>query len=99
MVLVIYLIADPLWDTRSRSAYECTHTLTDPYPLPPPSPPQVECVVIYLDEYVRRREALHARILGLVEDHRTRANLRFVAAGGDGTVSWVRTGGIPHADC
>jgi hypothetical protein len=55
--------------------------------------------VIYLDEYVRRREALHARILGLVEDHRTRANLRFVAAGGDGTVSWVRTGGIPHADC
>ncbi len=45
--------------------------------------------MIYLDEYLRRRDALMAKLVALVTEHRGRDDLRFVAAGGDGTVSWV----------
>jgi hypothetical protein len=45
--------------------------------------------VIYLDEFLRRRDALMAKLVALVTQHRGRDDLRFVAAGGDGTVSWV----------
>lgn len=50
---------------------------------------QVECGVIYLDDYLRRRDALMAKLTTLVMEHDKRRDLRFVAAGGDGTVSWV----------
>ena len=55
----------------------------------PRVPPQANCGVIYLDEYLRRRDALMAKLVSLVSSHRSRDDLRFVAAGGDGTVSWV----------
>ena len=45
--------------------------------------------MIYLDEFLRRRDALMAKLVALVAAHRGRDDLRFVAAGGDGTVSWV----------
>ena len=45
--------------------------------------------MIYLDEFLRRRDALMAKLVALVTEHRGRDDLRFVAAGGDGTVSWV----------
>ena len=45
--------------------------------------------MIYLDEFLRRRDALMAKLVSLVTAHRGRDDLRFVAAGGDGTVSWV----------
>ena len=45
--------------------------------------------MIYLDEFLRRRDALMAKLVALVTQHRGRDDLRFVAAGGDGTVSWV----------
>ena len=44
--------------------------------------------MIYLDEYLRRRDALMAKLVALVTAHRGREDLRFVAAGGGGTVSW-----------
>ena len=44
---------------------------------------------MYLDEYIRRRDALMSRLTSLVSMHRHTGDLRFVAAGGDGTVSWV----------
>ena len=44
---------------------------------------------MYLDEYIRRRDALMSRLTSLVSRHRHTGDLRFVAAGGDGTVSWV----------
>jgi diacylglycerol kinase (ATP) len=50
---------------------------------------QAKCGVIYLDEFLRRRDALMAKLVALVTQHRGRDDLRFVAAGGDGTVSWV----------
>ena len=50
---------------------------------------QAKCGVIYLDEFLRRRDALMAKLVSLVTAHRGRDDLRFVAAGGDGTVSWV----------
>ena len=45
--------------------------------------------MIYLDEYLRRRDALMAMLTALVIEHGKVGDLRFVAAGGDGTVSWV----------
>ena len=49
---------------------------------------QANCGVIYLDEHLRRRDALTAKLVSLVSSHRSRDDLRF-AAGGGGTVSWV----------
>lgn len=45
--------------------------------------------MIYLDDYLRRRDALMAKLVTLVVEHGNRGDLRFVAAGGDGTVSWA----------
>ena len=45
--------------------------------------------MIYLDEFLRRRDALMAKLVSLITQHRGKDDLRFVAAGGDGTVSWV----------
>ena len=50
---------------------------------------EAKCGVIYLDEYLRRRDALMAKLVALVAAHRVKDDLRVVAAGGDGTVSWV----------
>ena len=45
--------------------------------------------MIYLDEYLKRRDALMSTLATMVRAHRGGDGLRFVAAGGDGTVSWV----------
>ena len=43
---------------------------------------QAGCAIIYLDEYIRRRDALMSKLTDLVSQHRRLGDLRFVAAGG-----------------
>ena len=90
-------------ERRRPSAYPSCQNIPPPIPLkltsplteytffPPAAnqPPQAGCDIIYLDEYIRRRDALMSKLTDLVSRHRRVGDLRFVAAGGDGTASWV----------